>query len=923
MADLDLGTLRAHVELDDAQFDKKYKDVTRLVETLDKATPEVQVGADASKAEKAVDEVERALKRVADADVVAQVDAAIEKAESNLGRVAADLRALEALSPSPEVSADISKAESALSKAEAELDALKGARAEMVVDADTSAAEDAIGDLPAEGEKAGEGAGAGMAGKIIAALATIPVAGAIIGIGAAIGSALMSGLENEVRADRFAAQTGLDDATTARIGRAAGEAYANNFGESIAANIDVARVAIQAGLLDPQATKNDAQQVIQSLTGVADVLEEDIGTTARAVGVMMRTGIAKDSQAAFDILVRGAQTGANASEDLLDTFTEYPALFQRLGLSGEEALGLINQGLEGGARNSDLVADALKELQIRATDGSKLSAEGYRAIGLSAEEMTAKMAAGGEGAREGLDQILDGLRAMEDPQARNAAGVALIGTQWEDLGDAILNLDVSTAVGKLGQVEGAAQSALDTLGDNTAGKIESAKRNIEVAADGIKGALATAFSPQIEGFATFVSTNREAVLMFLLDAANGAIDFGRAVVDGAAAGTEAFGDFLSGPVAELISALADIAMGFEEALPGDQGGNQFRAWADDTIRGLEDTEESLDGVADNMRTNLIQNALDPAQQKLNEMAIPMVAEAALNDATGRLAAGIEQVGYVAGSTTEKLGGFDLANLNASASGQALDAQVRAVTTSLGEQLFAAKTNGEGQDQLRARVDNARVAFVNQMTQMGLTGDEANALADKYGLIPGNVDTLISAQTGGANRNVDGLQANIDAINDKSVTITVSAAIQQSVRTAQDIIASMASVSARVGVGGEFDGGGWTGDMAPHHVAGVVHGQEFVVRAGPAAANRAVLEAMNAGASLPVPGYAGGGFVGSPPPAPAAPSVTVNPRVSLAGAQVVVRIGSRDFDGYIADVADSRVAANEESQDRAAPYAGGY
>ena len=46
----------------------------------------------------------------------------------------------------------------------------------------------------------------------------------------------------------------------------------------------------------------------------------------------------------------------------------------------------------------------------------------------------------------------------------------------------------------------------------------------------------------------------------------------------------------------------------------------------------------------------------------------------------------------------------------------------------------------------------------------------------------------------------------------------------------------------------FEVGGWTGGIAGRP-AGLVHGEEFVVRAGPAARNRRLLEAMNAGASL--------------------------------------------------------------------------
>lgn len=60
----------------------------------------------------------------------------------------------------------------------------------------------------------------------------------------------------------------------------------------------------------------------------------------------------------------------------------------------------------------------------------------------------------------------------------------------------------------------------------------------------------------------------------------------------------------------------------------------------------------------------------------------------------------------------------------------------------------------------------------------------------------------------------------------------------------------------------FAGGGWTGGRRDQ-VMGVVHGEEFVVKAGPAARHFELLQAINAEGS--VPGYASGGFVGSARP----------------------------------------------------------
>lgn len=59
-----------------------------------------------------------------------------------------------------------------------------------------------------------------------------------------------------------------------------------------------------------------------------------------------------------------------------------------------------------------------------------------------------------------------------------------------------------------------------------------------------------------------------------------------------------------------------------------------------------------------------------------------------------------------------------------------------------------------------------------------------------------------------------------------------------------------------GLGGLFADGGWTGSGGNNQIAGLVHANEFVVKAGPAQRNLALLEGINRG----LPGYAAGGLV---------------------------------------------------------------
>ena len=566
-------------------------------------------------------------------------------------------KGIEKARPKVEIDANVQDALAGLDKVESGVGRLESSRPEITVDADVAPAEDALDGLADKAESAGgdggERSGKNLAAGIVGALATIPIAGAIVGIAKAAGDAVVQGFEEglqvEVRADRLAATTGLDEATVARLGAAAGEAYAGNFGESIEANMETARIAVQSGLLDPDATQRDAQSIIQSLSGVADVLGEDIPRVTRSAQQLLRTGLAKDASEAFDIIVRGQQAGLNVSEDWLDTLDEYSVQWQKLGLEGGDVLGLLSQGVQAGARDTDIAADALKELSIRAVDGSALTAQGFEAIGRNAEEMGARFAAGGDSARAALGDTLDGLREIEDPVKRDAAAVALFGTQAEDLGKALFAMDLDTAAKGFKDLDGAADRALNTLGGNTAGVIASAQRNIEVAGEGIKGALAEAFAPQIEGFATFVSENREAVLQFLFDAANGALDFGRTLANGAADGTEAFGDLIATVGPGMLDLIESIIEGLDSIPFVDLSDavDDFKELRKGAEESFEAFDKGTEVAADGIRENLIKNGLDPAQDKLNDLGSGLIKNAALSDATNRLANEIAGVGYAA------------------------------------------------------------------------------------------------------------------------------------------------------------------------------------------------------------------------------------------------------------------------------------
>lgn len=835
MAGLAAGALEYLFTANTTDVEAAETRVRQIGQRVESNPAQLQVTADTTNALAGMDRVETAARQIVSQDIVARVEADISQAEGEAQRIRDDLAYLQSIQTSVEVTADIARAEDRLQRVERSLTGLNSARATMEVAADTSGAESALSDVAdaagEAGEEGGEAAGSNLATGIIDALGTIPVAGAVVGVGAAIGVALFKGMEGaldgEVQRDTLQAMTGIDEESAARLGRASGEAYANVFGESIESNMDTARIAVQQGLLDPTATVRQSQELIEALSGVSGILMEDVQPVARATVQLLRTGLVKTADEAFDIIVKGQQSGANAAEDWLDTLNEYAPIWSRLGLSGEEALGLVSQGLAAGARDSDIAADALKEFQIRATDASEASADAYELIGLSAEDMTTKISAGGEGAREGLDQVLDGLRAIEDPVVRNTAAVGLFGTQAEDMGDALYALDLSNAVEQLGQVEGAAKSAMDTIGDNTASDIEEAQRNIEVAATGIKGALAAAFGEPLEDMANYVSDNRGVVMQFLLDLANGGLDMGRHFVEGIAVATEATGMFIAGPIADLVDGVASILNGLD-MIPGVDTGD-----AESSMRDLAETLRSADtaaeDAADSIRHNLIENGIDPAQEKLNEFGDPLVADAKFHDATAAWARSLDAVGYSAATGSALVGAFTEAQDGSLTASVELEQQLMAAVSALDAEAEAGARAGETQETLTERYNAGRDALIEQLVQMGATSEQAQVLADRYLAVPGGVNTQITSNAGEKIAQTDDLSLKIQQLPDGTFSVTASGIDTaytkiMSLQTAIRTITGDKTVRIATGPGGQggltFHDGGIAELMADGGVRGL-------------------------------------------------------------------------------------------------------
>lgn len=334
-------------------------------------------------------------------------------------------------------------------------------------------------DVKLEADSSGFVSGAKAAGKAggkAAKVAFVAGIGSLAVAGAAAAAGFMKGvnqvIENETVGDTFAARTGLTPEQAAKYGKAASASYRGAWGEDLAAVSDAAQKALESGLLSPESSRKNIESTQQLLLDTAKILEEDVGAAANAAGQLVRTGMAKNAEEAFDIIVKGQQMGVNSSDDLLDTFKEYGTQFRQLGLDGGEALALLSQGLQGGARDADTVADALKEFAIRGQDMSDTSVEAYKALGLNAKKTSKAVAEGGDDSQKALGEVIEKMKDIKNPTKRAEIAVALFGTKAEDLQDALDSLDPTQLV----EVDGAAEDASKTLNDNFATAFESVKR---------------------------------------------------------------------------------------------------------------------------------------------------------------------------------------------------------------------------------------------------------------------------------------------------------------------------------------------------------------------------------------------------------------------------------------------------------------
>lgn len=200
------------------------------------------------------------------------------------------------------------------------------------------------------------------AGAAVAMAAIALLAGAIIGVGVA---AFNIASQTNVAWNQFAAQTGAATSEMEGFKTTALDIFTSGFGDSIA--------DIGESMAIVKQTTGATGKELESLTTKALIMRtvfgKDVQESIRAVDTaVINFGIS--GERAFDLVAGTIQKVGDPAGDLLDTVNEYSPVFAAAGFTADEMFGVLQAGLQAGARDFDVVADAVKEFQVRIIDGS-------------------------------------------------------------------------------------------------------------------------------------------------------------------------------------------------------------------------------------------------------------------------------------------------------------------------------------------------------------------------------------------------------------------------------------------------------------------------------------------------------------------------------------------------------------------------
>lgn len=247
------------------------------------------------------------------------------------------------------------------------------------------------------------------------------------------------GVESRDALRQMAAQTGLVGEELEKLKGSADEAFVKGVGESLAE----ARAAVSATQksLGNIFTEDQVGQLTVRFSAIGKSFDKEAAEVAAKSRTFADNFNITDADKLGDLVALGMQKANGAMDDVLDTLDEYSQLVVQAGFDSEEFVGTLVKGAEAGARDTDKLADAIKETQIRLNAGD-ISTAFQDTISPIDETIKGIVRLGEQGKLSVKEVMIQSSQAINEAfdagkiseAMRSKLQVAISGTPAEDLG---------------------------------------------------------------------------------------------------------------------------------------------------------------------------------------------------------------------------------------------------------------------------------------------------------------------------------------------------------------------------------------------------------------------------------------------------------------------------------------------------------
>lgn len=206
-------------------------------------------------------------------------------------------------------------------------------------------------------------------------------------VGVAVGGALAYGFASSVSFDeaqhKLEASFPKGSAAAKVAGEAAGKLYADGYAGSMEEIGQATKTVIQSGEGMKDATTEQVTHITGEFLSLSKVIGTDVSGSIMAVSALVKNGLVPDMQTGLDLVAAAYTSIGPEAEGLLEAVAGNAQEFERLGLSGPEAMGLVKQSIDRTGTSADSVTTAFKLLVNNMLSGSKTSEQGLRDLGLA------------------------------------------------------------------------------------------------------------------------------------------------------------------------------------------------------------------------------------------------------------------------------------------------------------------------------------------------------------------------------------------------------------------------------------------------------------------------------------------------------------------------------------------------------------